>query len=69
MKKRLTWRIPVAALAVSLAAHSLAAEDPKHLKDLTSVVALLGVPCGQVVRATRINDVTFRHIPAISFPA
>lgn len=56
MKKRLTWRIPVAALAVSLAAHSLAAEDPKHLKDLTSVVALLGVPCGQVVRATRIND-------------
>jgi len=28
----------------------------EHLKDLTSVVALLGVPCGQVVRATRIND-------------
>jgi len=56
MKYRLTWHIPVAALTASVAAHSWAAEDPEHLKDLTSVVALLGVPCGQVVRATRIND-------------
>ena len=26
------------------------------LKDLTAVIALLGVPCGQVVSAQRIND-------------
>jgi len=51
---------PLRALAATLAlASSLqvaAAADPAELKDLTSVVALLGVPCGQVVDATRIKD-------------
>ena len=26
------------------------------LKDLTAVIALLGLPCGQVVSATRLKD-------------
>jgi hypothetical protein len=38
--------------AVSIAAAVAAAEDPALLKDLTSVIALLGLPCGQVVSAT-----------------
>jgi len=33
-----------------------AAEDAALLKDLTSVIALLGLPCGQVVSAKRLND-------------
>jgi hypothetical protein len=37
-------------------APSHAAEDASLLKDLTSVIALLGVPCGQVVSAQRLKD-------------
>ena len=39
-----------------IALPSRAAEDPAVLKDLTSVIALLGLPCGQVVSAVRMND-------------
>ena len=46
----------IALLAVAACAASWAADDPAELKDLTSVVALLGVPCGKVVSATRIKD-------------
>jgi hypothetical protein len=35
---------------------SRAADDAALLKDLTSVIALLGMPCGQVVSATRLTD-------------
>ena len=49
-------RTLVAALAMLACVPSMAADDPAMLKDLTSVVALLGVPCGQVVNATRIKD-------------
>jgi hypothetical protein len=35
---------------------SLAADDATLLKDLTAVIALLGLPCGQVVSATRQAD-------------
>ena len=49
-------RTLVAALAMFACVPSIAAVDPATLKDLTSVVALLGVPCGQVVDATRIKD-------------
>ena len=35
---------------------SSAAEDAALLKDLTSVIMLLGLPCGQVVRAKRQAD-------------
>ncbi len=44
------------ALALLCAAPSRAADDPALLKDLTSVIALLGLPCGQVVSATRLKD-------------
>lgn len=39
-----------------VAAPSFAAEDPALLKDMTSVIALLSLPCGQVVSATRQAD-------------
>ena len=56
MSKRMHVRTLVAALSVMACVPSMAADDPALLKDLTSVVALLGVPCGQVVTATRIKD-------------
>ena len=33
-----------------------AAEDPALLKDLTAVITLLGLPCGQVVSARPLPD-------------
>ena len=45
--------LPFAALA---AGPSMAADDPALLKDLTAVIALLGLPCGQVVSARRQGD-------------
>ena len=38
------------------AAPARGADDAALLKDLTSVIALLGLPCGQVVSATRLKD-------------
>jgi hypothetical protein len=35
---------------------SRAAEDAVLLKDMTSVIALLGLPCGQVVNAVKKGD-------------
>ena len=46
----------VALLSASIAAPSRAADDAALLKDLTSVIALLGLPCGQVVSATQLKD-------------
>ena len=37
-------------------APSHAAEDAALLKDMTSVIALLGLPCGQVVSAIKQGD-------------
>ena len=52
-----TWAsaltIPLAALCAGPAP---AADDAALLKDLTSVIALLGLPCGQVVSAKRQAD-------------
>lgn len=44
------------SLAVLFAGPSPAAEDVTLLKDLTSVIMLLGLPCGQVVSAKRQGD-------------
>jgi len=53
-------RARVSALILSLAAlaagPSPAAEAMPLLKDLTSVIMLLGMPCGPVVAATRLTD-------------
>lgn len=35
---------------------SWAAQDVSLLKDMTSVIALLGMPCGQVVSAVKKGD-------------
>lgn len=44
--------ICIASWAVLVSASAAAADDAAILKDLTSVIALLGLPCGQVVSAT-----------------
>lgn len=46
----------VVLLTVVCTLSSRAADDAALLKDLTAVIALLGLPCGQVVNATRLND-------------
>lgn len=49
----------VAFLTVLIALSALpshAAEDEALLKDLSSVIALLGLPCGQVVSVRRLGD-------------
>jgi hypothetical protein len=47
------WAVSV-AMAVFAAGPSLAADGLS--KDLTSTIALLGLPCGQVVSAKRLGD-------------
>jgi hypothetical protein len=49
------WTL-IAMLAVFGAVPARGADDAALLKDLTSVIALLGLPCGQVVSATRLKD-------------
>jgi len=44
---------PLFALAMLVAAPAPAAEDPALLKDLTAVLMLLAMPCGEVVSAIR----------------
>ncbi len=44
------------SIAIFFAGSSPAAEDPALLKDLTSAIMLLGLPCGQVVGAKRQAD-------------
>lgn len=43
-------------LTALVAGPAPAAQDPALLKDLTSVILLLGLPCGQVVKATKQGD-------------
>ena len=51
MSKHLThWVLMILAiLAISAAAPSLAADDAATRKDLAAVIALQGLPCGEVV--------------------
>ncbi|MBI3545895.1 MAG: hypothetical protein HY081_04790 [Gammaproteobacteria bacterium] len=56
MKKYIqTWTLMM-AITMFFTGSSYAAEDAALLKDMTSVVALLGVPCGQVVSAVKKAD-------------
>jgi hypothetical protein len=41
--------IVIAAMTLAIAALADAGESPTLAKDLTSVIALLGLPCGEVV--------------------
>ena len=50
-----TWILAALLTALS-SVPARAAEDAALLRDLTSVIALLGLPCGQVVSAKRLKD-------------
>ena len=50
-----SWAM-IVAMAMLFAGPSLAADDPSVLKDLTSVIALQGLPCGQVVSVARKGE-------------
>jgi hypothetical protein len=56
MNNRFTAWACVTLLTTWGAMPSRAADDAELLKDLTSVIALLGLPCGQVISATRLKD-------------
>ena len=56
MNGRTSAWICAASLATLGALPSWAANDAELLKDLTAVITLLGLPCGQVVSATRLKD-------------
>jgi hypothetical protein len=49
------WALMI-VITVFFMGASRAAEDVSLLKDLTSVIALLGLPCGQVVSAIKKGD-------------
>ena len=55
LKNTKGW-ILIVAISAFLVGNARAAEDAALLKDLTAVIALLGLPCGQVVSATRLKD-------------
>ncbi|MBK6850929.1 MAG: hypothetical protein IPG93_04750 [Burkholderiales bacterium] len=56
----MSLRIFISVLAIGACAVAnlpvRAADNAALLRDLTSVIALLGVPCGKVVSATRQGD-------------
>ena len=54
MRKPMKNRILIAVLPAILAGPSFGADT--LAKDLTSTIALLGLPCGQVVGAQRLKD-------------
>jgi hypothetical protein len=56
MSRRLTGWAPIVAMSVLFTVPSFAADQVSLLKDLTAVIALLGLPCGQVVSATQLKD-------------
>ena len=56
MNNRIRGWTLIAMLAVIGVVPARAADDAALRKDLTSVIALLGLPCGEVVSATRLND-------------
>ncbi len=49
-------RARIALWTALLAGSAAAADDAELRKDLTSVIALLGLPCGQVISATPLKD-------------
>jgi len=55
-KRAKEWAL-VIVMAAFAAAPSFAADE--LAKDLTSTIALLGLPCGQVVSAQRLKDNDF----------
>lgn len=56
MKKSAKAWVLMTVVMVFLTGPSWAAGDPALLKDMTSVMALLGHPCGQVVSAVKKGE-------------
>jgi len=56
MNKRVQVWTLIVAMTAFFTGPSRAAEDVSLLKDMTSVIALLGLPCGQVVSVKRLGD-------------
>jgi len=56
MNKRIQAWTLIVAMTVFFTGPSQAAEDVSLLKDMTSVIALLGLPCGQVVSVIKKGD-------------
>lgn len=56
MSKRMKDWTLVSVMLTLFAAPLHAADDVPLLRDMTAVIALLGLPCGQVVGATRLKD-------------
>ena len=52
----IAMRLPRFVALVILAAPAFAAGDPALLKDLGSTLALLGLPCGEVVSAAKQKE-------------
>ncbi|HJW81909.1 MAG TPA: hypothetical protein VJ396_06650 [Acidiferrobacterales bacterium] len=56
MSKRVEgWALIIVMMAF-FAEPSLAADEVSLSKDMTAVIALLGLPCGQVVSVKRLGD-------------
>lgn len=56
MKKYIkSWTV-IFVISTFLAGQSRAADEVSLLKDLTAVIALLSLPCGEVVSATKLRD-------------
>ncbi len=49
------WAL-IVVMMTFFAEPSLAADDPSLVKDMTALIALQGLPCGQVVSAVRQGD-------------
>lgn len=56
MKKRMQSMILIVVLTMLFAGVSQAADDVSITKDLTAVIALLGLPCGKVVSVIKKGD-------------
>lgn len=56
MNKRVKAWALMMAMTAFFTGPSRAAEDVSLLKDMTSVIALLGLPCGQVVSVIKKGD-------------
>ena len=56
MSIRVKSRALIVAMTMLFAEPALAADDTSVLKDLTAVIALHGLPCGQVVSVVRQGE-------------
>lgn len=55
MSKRINSKLTLLTLMLLITGPSLAQDEAALRKDLTSVIALLGLPCGQVVKVTPLG--------------